>query len=469
MNRRTKKNAMRTRISAASPVSVQRSSGSSARARGGRSTSERPPRTVVRLPASIARAASGGRAGEGLPVALQALHLGLRRSVVRVGERRVLQLRGDLLTAAERVVEPALHERGLGLLHPRLAHVLPDEQERHGGDRVRGLALGVDRAEAQVGRRARVRAGGRRRLEGRLDVLAVGVLDRRGRELVLQRVRLLDVYDRTLGLLHAAGDAVIALRAGAGRPLDLLVDARAALPRGRVVGEELREVLRRARRVGAVADRDAVARQLDAGVLARDFGVVPLLDLAEEDVSDGLAVELEALLDAVDVVRDGHRAEHRRHVDGVAALLLGRRDLVVLHRRVGGPEVHGAGAELRDAAAGADGLVVDRRAVRLLEAGGPLLVDRRRERGAGTIDRAAGLGRAARAGARAARATGARVAVVAAAGGRGERQHGAATQGQQVVRPHKGLLGGVRFVMQAAQAAAKAGAPTACYASRPGM
>src|SRR4051794_37841317 len=468
MNRRMKKNAMRTRISPAMPVRTQRSSGSRARARGDRSMIERPPRTeVLSATASIARVVLRGRAGERLPVALQALDLAQRRALDRVGQRRVLQLRGDLLAGAERVVEPALDELGLVLLHAGLAHVLPDEQERDGGDGGRRRALGVDRAEAQVGRRRGVGAGRRRRLQRRLDVLAVRVLDRRGRELVLQCVGLLDVADGATRLLHATRDAVVALRAGADRPLDRLVDARAALPRGGVVGEELGEVLRRARRVGAVADRDAVAGQLDAGVLTRDLGVVPLLDLAEEDVSDGLAVELEALLDAVDVVRDGHRAEHRRHVDGVAALLLGRRDLVVLHRRVGGPEVHGAGAELRDAAARADGLVVDRRAVRLLEAGGPLLVDRRRERGAGTIDRAAGLGHAA--GARAARATGARVAVVAAAGGRGERQHGAATQGQQVVRPHKGLLGGVRFVMQAAQAAAQARAPTACYASRPGM
>src|SRR4029078_10721211 len=135
-----------------------------------------------------------------------------------------------------------------------------------------------------------------------------------------------------LRLLHAAGDAVVALRAGAGRPLDRLVRAGAALPGRRVVGEEGREVRRRAGLVGAVAGRDARARQLRARVLARDLRVVPLLDLAEEDVGDGLPVELEALVDAVDVVGDRHRAEDGRDVDGVGALLLGGRDLVVLHR-----------------------------------------------------------------------------------------------------------------------------------------
>src|SRR5919199_1767092 len=405
MNRRTKKNAIRTRISAARPVSVHRSTGSASRARDGRSMSERPSRAeVLSAPASIARRALGRRAAERLAIALQALDLGLRLALDLVGQRRVLQLRRDLLARAEGVVEPVLHELGLVLLHPGLAHVLPDEQERDGADRVRVRALRVDRAEAQVVRRARVRAGGGGRLERRLDVLAVGVLDRGGGELVLQGVGLLDVADGALGLLDAAGDAVIALRAGAGRPLDLLVDARAALPGRRVVGEELREVLRRAGRVGAVAHRDVVARQLHA----------------------------------VEVVGDRHGAEDGRHVDRIAALLLGGRDLVVLHRRVGGAEVDGARAELRDAAARADGLVVDRRAVRLLEAGGPLLVDGGGERRAGAVDRAAGLGGAARAGARAAaRAARTRVGVVAAAGRSGERERGAAAQGEQVLRPHR--------------------------------
>ena len=107
-----------------------------------------------------------------------------------------------------------------------------------------------------------------------------------------------------------------------------------------------------------------------------DRGVVPLLDLAEEDVGDRRAVELEALVDPVDVVGDGHRAEHGRDVDGVA-LLLGGVLLLGLHRRVGGAEVDGARRELGDAAARADRLVVDRGARRVLEARGPLGVDRR--------------------------------------------------------------------------------------------
>ena len=58
-----------------------------------------------------------------------------------------------------------------------------------------------------------------------------------------------------------------------------------------------------------------VPGRLDAAVELRDRRVVPLLDLAEEDVGDRRAVELQALVDAVDLVRDGHRAEHGRDVD----------------------------------------------------------------------------------------------------------------------------------------------------------
>src|SRR4051794_13460054 len=437
MYRRMKKNAIRKRISPARPVRNQRRSGSAMRERDGRSMSERLSRAVVRVPASIALSRLRRAAADGCAVALQACRLGLGAGLDGVGQRRVLQLRGDLLAGAERVAEPVLDELGRGRVLPGLAGVLPDEQERHGADRVRLRVVGVERAEAEVVRGSDAPGGGGGRLQRRLDVLAGLVLDRGRRELVLQRVRLLDVAHGALRLLHAAGDAVVALRAGARRPLDRLVGAGAALPRRRVVGEEGGEVRGRAGLVGAVADRDVRARQLRRGVLPGDLGVVPLLDLAEEDVRDGLAVELQALLDAVDVVRDGDGPKDGRDVDGIRALLPGRRDLVVLHRRVGGAEVDSARAELGDAAARADALVVDRRALVLLEAGGPLLVDGGGERRAGAIDAAAGLrGPAGRARA-AARSTRVRVAVVAAASGGAEREHDAAAQGEQVLRPHK--------------------------------
>src|SRR5919112_4865159 len=212
MYRRMKKNAMRTRISPARPVRNQRSVGSAKRARDDRSVIERPPRAGVRVPASIARFSPLRRAAaDGRAVALQAVHLGLGLALDRVRQGRVLELRSDLLAVAERVAEPVLHELGLVLLDTGLAHVLPDEQERDRSDRVRLVALGVDRAEAEVGGRRDAGRGRRRRLQRRLDVVAGLVLDGRRRELVLQRVRLLDVAHGALGLLDTAGDAVVAL------------------------------------------------------------------------------------------------------------------------------------------------------------------------------------------------------------------------------------------------------------------
>src|SRR4051812_1693661 len=133
-------------------------------------------------------------------------------------------------------------------------------------------------------------------------------------------------------------------------------------------------------------------------------------------VGDRRPVELEALGDPGQVVRDGDGAGHGRDVDR-GALLRGRLDLVVVHRRVGGAEVDRAGGELGNAAARADGLVVDRRAGGVLVAGGPFGVDGGREGRPRAVDGAA-LGRAA--------GRGGRVGLVVAAGtarGDAEREH----------------------------------------------
>src|SRR3954470_7492067 len=171
MKSRTKKNAIRTRISPASAVSVQRTSGSTRRERGDRSRTERPPPWIWMLPASISVRSADRRA-----VALQGGDLGLRLAEDVRRERRVLEVRRDLLAVAERVVEPRLDELGLALADPGLAHVLVDQQERGGGDRV-GLRGGrVDGVEAQVGGNLEPVAGSGRRIEGRLNVRARLVL-----------------------------------------------------------------------------------------------------------------------------------------------------------------------------------------------------------------------------------------------------------------------------------------------------
>src|SRR4051794_40839276 len=162
--RRMKKYAIRIRIPAASPVSTHRSRRSPSRDTGGRERTPGPPRVTV--PIAISGAA------DGLTVALQAVHLGLRLRVQIVGELRVLQLARDRLAGALGVVQPRLDALGRVGVLARLADVLVDEQERERGDRVRLGAGRVDRRDPQVVRDVEADAGRRRRLERRRDEVA---------------------------------------------------------------------------------------------------------------------------------------------------------------------------------------------------------------------------------------------------------------------------------------------------------
>src|SRR3954451_13095663 len=272
-----------------------------------------------------------------------------------VGDRGVGQLLDGVLSVTEQVGEERLHAGGHVLGLARLAPVLVGDRERLGDDRIRRRAGRVDGRDAEVGRDVDAVGRGRGGLERGSDVLARLVLDVGEREAVLQRVGLLDVADRAVGLLDRGGDAVVALGAGARRPLDVLVDPRPALPLRRVVGQELREALRGARGVGSVHDGDLGRRQLDVRVLGLDRRVVPALDLAQVDVAQRLAVELQAALDAAQVVGRRDRAERERDLDGRALLDGGL--VLVGQRRVRAGEVHGAGGELRYAGAGTDALV----------------------------------------------------------------------------------------------------------------
>src|SRR3954447_12370322 len=127
-NSRMKKNARRTKIPTARAVSPSRRILSGRRADEGRS-SERPPAGEMKVPASIVLR-RGAR--ERLAVALEAVDLGLGLRQDRRRERRVLEVRRDLLAAAGRVLEPRLDLLGLRLAHARLAQVPVDQQE---GDR----------------------------------------------------------------------------------------------------------------------------------------------------------------------------------------------------------------------------------------------------------------------------------------------------------------------------------------------
>src|SRR3546814_10677030 len=122
--------------------------------------------------------------------------------------------------------------------------------------------------------------------------------------------------------------------------------------------------------------------------------VVPLGDLAVEDLCDGVTGELEAL--DVDVVDHCDRGDVGRDLDrvGATAPLLGGAELalVVLEGGVGAGEERAALDEPLAAGAGDDGLVVHHCFGDLaLEPDGPRLLRLLLRRGAATVDE---LGRA---------------------------------------------------------------------------
>src|SRR6478609_992636 len=143
--RRMKKNAIRTRIPAASAVRTQRISWSGRRARSGRSREERPP---VAMGCASAATLGADRA----PVARDRLcgGRGLREELRR--ELGVVQLPEARLAVAQAVGQEGAERLGVGLLHAGLADVLVHVDERLGGDRVGSRVGRVDRADAEIRR-----------------------------------------------------------------------------------------------------------------------------------------------------------------------------------------------------------------------------------------------------------------------------------------------------------------------------
>ena len=97
-------------------------------------------------------------------------------------------------------------------------------------------------------------------------------------------------------------------------------------------------------------------RQLDAGVQLGDRRVVPLLDLAEEDVGEQRAGELQLAATPRQVVDRHHGAEHGGEVQDLARR---RLQLVVRHRLIGRAEEHRLAGQLPDAGARSERLIVD--------------------------------------------------------------------------------------------------------------
>ena len=130
---------------------------------------------------------------------------------------------------ARRSCSPSRRSSSMALAASGVGLVLLHEDERGAGDRPGGGAGLVD--EHQVHARAgcpssrRSAAAAAKLVDARLDPRAVLVLQLRGGHAGLLGVGVLHVADRAAELLHAGGDALVALAADADRPGDLLVGA----------------------------------------------------------------------------------------------------------------------------------------------------------------------------------------------------------------------------------------------------
>ena len=122
---------------------------------------------------------------------------------------------------------------------------------------------------------------------------------------------------------------------------------------------------------------------------AADFRIVPFGDVAEINVGDDVAVQLQFRI-ALQVVDDGDAAGDDGHVQDFTRRI---GHGLIGHRRVGSAEVHGLVEQLFLSAAGTDGLVIEADAGVLLAVGlKPFGEGRIIKRRAGAVDERLGIG-----------------------------------------------------------------------------
>ena len=204
--------------------------------------------------------------------------------------------------------------------------------------------------------------------------MSVRVFHHAKQHVILRRVDELDVAEREWAVADHARDTLITLLSNAQRPFngsgraDLLLELRAHL------AQVVREDIVCARSVRTIDRKDGVVGKVHAGVVPCDTGIVPLGDLAQVNVGDNVSGELEFRIDAWQVVRGNNCAEHGRNVK---QLLLGLRQLLIIHRAIGCAEVDDHLRDLANACTRANRLVVDLNTrMRLAVLGEPTLINR---------------------------------------------------------------------------------------------
>src|SRR5262249_3934714 len=118
----------------------------------------------------------------------------------------------------------------------------------------------------------------------------------------------------------------------------------------------VREDERRARSVRSVSDVDSAVRKSCSGIESADLLIVPIRNLAEKDVGNEWAGEVQSRSQARNVVGDALRADHDGNVKNWSA---GGRHLGRIHGRVASREVNRLVDERGNATARADGLIVN--------------------------------------------------------------------------------------------------------------
>ena len=167
-------------------------------------------------------------------------------------------------------------------------------------------------------------------------------------------IGIFDVADCAAGAARHRRDALISLAAEPGGKLDRGVLTDLFFPFGAHLGKVVGEDKGRPRPVGAIDRRDGLVRELHPAVEAGDRRIIPFRNLAEIDIGNHLAVELElAGLDALDVDHRHDPAHDHRELGEAILFKIGGFEWHV--RRA---EIDRLGGDLLDAAARADRLII---------------------------------------------------------------------------------------------------------------
>ena len=211
----------------------------------------------------------------------------------------------------------------------------------------------------------------------RSHVFALAILQGGVGQFALLGVVKFNVADRAFVALNVAGDAVVAVLAGADLgPFRVLADTDLALERFRGLRKILGEDAGRSRAFRTVDRGDPGGRKFRGGIQGGDGRIVPEGDLTQVDLRQDVAIEFQRFGQARDVVGDGDGAHDHGDVNDFSPLVAGILGFFLVHRGVGATEIDHLPGHLLDAVARTGFLVVNRNFFFGFVNAAPLLHDR---------------------------------------------------------------------------------------------